>query len=107
MEHSYIDKHNVADRYLLGELSLEERVRFEEHFADCAQCLDRLETTDDFRAGLRIVVAKEALRHRAYLQTGRAGLLAPLVRLSRARRAALLVGAILLVGLPPAVTANN
>jgi hypothetical protein len=66
------------------------------------QCLDTLETTDDFRAGLRIVVVKEALLQRAYLQTGRAGLLASLVRLSRARRAALLVGAILLIGLPPA-----
>ena len=100
MEHSYIDEHYVADRYLLGKLSPEERMRFEEHLADCMRCLDRLETTDDFRGGLRIVVAKEALRQRAYLQTGRDGLLAPLVRLSRARRAALLVGATLLIGLP-------
>jgi hypothetical protein len=100
MEHSYIDEHYVADRYLLGKLSPEERAGFEEHLADCMQCLDRLETTDDFRDGLRLVVAKEALRRRAYLQTGRAGLLASLVRLSRVRRAALLVGAILLIGLP-------
>jgi hypothetical protein len=100
MEHSYIDEHYVADRYLLGKLSPEERVRFEEHVADCMQCLDRLETTEDFRAGLRIVVAREALLQRADLQTGRAGLLASLVRLSRARLAALLVGATLLIGLP-------
>jgi hypothetical protein len=99
MEHTYIDEHYVADRYLLGKLSPEECVRFEEHLADCMQCLDRLETTEDFRDGLRTVVAKEAMRRLAYLRTGRAGLLASLVRLSRARRAALLVGATLLVGL--------
>ena len=102
MEHPYIDEHDIADRYLLGKLSPEERARFEEHLADCMRCLDRLEMTIDFRDGLRLVVAKESLRRRDYLQIGRAGWSAPLVRLSRARRAALLVGATLLIGLPVA-----
>jgi len=61
MEHSYIEEHNIADRYLLGKLSDEERMRFEEHFADCLQCRDLLETTDDFRTGLRTVIADRYL----------------------------------------------
>jgi anti-sigma factor RsiW len=51
MEHSYIEDHNIAERYLSGKLSPEERMRFEEHFVDCTHCLDRLEPTDDLRDG--------------------------------------------------------
>jgi anti-sigma factor RsiW len=58
MEHSYIEEHNIVDRYLLGKLSVEERVRFEEHLADCMQCLDHVETSDDFRTVLRVVVVE-------------------------------------------------
>jgi len=56
MEHSYVEEHNIAERYLLGKLSSEERMRFEEHFADCMQCCNDLETSDDFRTGLRTVI---------------------------------------------------
>jgi Putative zinc-finger len=100
MEHSYIEDQNIADRYLLGKLSTEERMRFEEHFADCTKCLDRLETTDDFRAGLKTVVTEEALRARTDLQVAVGGLLVRVARLSRARRAALFAGVILAIALP-------
>jgi hypothetical protein len=103
MEHSYIEEHNVADRYLSGKLSPEEQMRFEEHFVDCTQCLDRLEPTDDLRAGLKTIAAEEALHARAGLQigvAGVAGLLARIARLNRARRAALLTGLILAIALP-------
>jgi hypothetical protein len=106
MEHSYIEEHNIADRYLSGKLSPEEQMRFEEHFVDCTQCLDRLEPTDDLRAGLKTIAAEEALRARAGLQigvAGVAGLLARAARLSRARRAALLTGLILAIALPMAL----
>jgi hypothetical protein len=106
MEHSYIEEHNIADRYLSGKLSAQERMRFEEHFVDCMQCLDRLETTDDFRAGLKIIAAEETLQARANLQigvAGAAGLLAWVARLSRARRTALLAGLILAIALPLAL----
>ncbi len=100
MDHHYIEEHNIADLYLMGKLSAEERAHFEEHFVDCQECLDRLETTEDFRAALRSVAAEEAAQPRAYVQ---AGLLAWGARFSRARQAALLAGAILLVALPLAL----
>jgi hypothetical protein len=68
MEHSYIEEHNIADRYLQGKLSAEERMRFEEHFVDCTQCLGRLEVTDDLRAELKIIAAEDALPLRAELR---------------------------------------
>jgi hypothetical protein len=94
MEHSYIEEHNIADRYLLDKLSAQERMRFEEHFKSCVQCLDRLEIIDGLRLGLRTVAAKEVWRSRAYVE---GGLLAWIMRLSRASQKALLAGVILLI----------
>ena len=42
MEHSYIEKNALVDRYLNRRLGVEERAAFEEHFLDCRQCLDQL-----------------------------------------------------------------
>jgi Putative zinc-finger len=103
MEHSYIEEHNIAERYLSGKLSPEERMRFEEHFLDCRQCLDRLEPTEDLRTSLKAIAVEEALQARAGLQLGMVGLLAGVARLSRARRAALLAGLILAIALPMAL----
>ena len=103
MEHSYIEDHHIADRYLSGKLSIKERMRFEEHFVDCAECLDRLRTIDDFCSGLRIVAAEEATRLRAHLSVGQAGLLARIAPLVRMRQGPLLAAAILLIALPMAL----
>jgi hypothetical protein len=103
MEHSYIEDRHIADRYLSGKLSIEERMRFEDHFVDCAECLDRLQAIDDFRAGLRAVAAEEALRLRAYLMGGQAGALTWIARLVRRRQATLLATVILLAALPAAL----
>ena len=103
MEHSYIEDHHIADRYLSGKLSIEERMRFEEHFVDCPECLDRLQTIDDFRAALRTVAAEEATRLRAYLSVGQAGVLARIALLVRRRQGPLLSAAILLIALPMAL----
>jgi hypothetical protein len=97
MEHSYIEEHNIADCYLLGKLSAEERIRFEEHCENCMQCSDQLEAIDGLRTGLRIVAGEEVWRPRASLKAG-ASARGP--RLSRASRVALLAGAILLIALP-------
>jgi hypothetical protein len=97
MKHSYIEENNIDSRYLVGDLSVEERMRFEEHFIDCRHCLDRLKAAEGLRAGLRTVAAEEASRSRAYIQ---AGLLARIVRL---RRSALFAGIILLAALPMAL----
>jgi anti-sigma factor RsiW len=99
MDHHYIEEHNVPDRYLLGKLPAEERARFEEHFIDCQECLDRLETTEDFRGALRSVAAEGATR--GYAQAGLLARMAWMMRLSRVRRAALILGAILLLAALP------
>jgi hypothetical protein len=96
MEHSYIEEQNIDSRYLFGDLSLEERMRFEEHFIDCRYCLDRLKAVEGLRAGLRTVAAEAASRSRAYAQVGL------LARIARLRRTTLLAGVALLVALPAA-----
>jgi hypothetical protein len=97
MEHSYIEENNIADRYLLGKLSAQERMRFEEHSKNCLECLNRLETIKGLRRGLRVVAGEEVRWSRAYI---RAGLLAWLVRLGRASQTVLLACVILLIALP-------
>ena len=100
MDHHYIEAHNIPDRYLLGTLSPTERTRFEEHFVDCAKCLDRLEMTEEFRGALRTVAAEEGATSRVPL---RPGLRAWLMGLTGGRQAALLAAAaLLLVALPSA-----
>lgn len=96
MDHSYIDEHQVAERYLMGRLPPEEAARFEEHSMSCAECLDRLETAEKLQAGLRAVAAREVAEEAVKL-----GLLARLVRFRIAplALAGLLVAAILPVGL--------
>jgi hypothetical protein len=71
MDHHYIEGHNIPDRYLQGTLSAAERARFEEHMIDCPECLDRLETTEDFRRSLRTVAAEYAATSRVDARPGR------------------------------------
>lgn len=99
MEHWYIEDHQIADRYLSGKLPIEERMRFEEHFVDCASCLVHLRTVDDFRAGLRTVATEEAMRLRESPGDGRAGALARIASPFRRRQAPLLAVVILLIAL--------
>jgi hypothetical protein len=103
MEHSYIKDHHVVDCYLSGNLSTEKRMRFEEHFVDCAECQDRLRTADYFRDGLRIVAAQEAMEFRAHLRVREAGALARVAWLIRRRRETLFAVVILLIALPVAL----
>lgn len=42
MNHEYIDKHDIAGRYLRKELPASERDRFQAHMVDCAECSDRV-----------------------------------------------------------------
>jgi hypothetical protein len=100
MDHSYIEDHLIADRYLSGRLSTEAQMRFEEHFVDCAECLDRLRTIDDFRAGLCAIAEEEAVLLRAYLRGGQVGVLARVAWLIRKRQAPLLAVLTLLIALP-------
>jgi Putative zinc-finger len=66
MDHSYIDQFNLIDRYLKGRLAAEESARFEEHFVDCPQCVDRLKTTKNFIQDLRHLSVEQALQSGSY-----------------------------------------
>jgi hypothetical protein len=101
MDHQYIEGHNILDRYLQETLSAAERTRFEEHFIDCAECLDRLEMTEDFRGALRTVAAEHAATSSTSV---RPGLRAWLMGLTGGRQVALAAAAILLlIALPTAL----
>jgi hypothetical protein len=104
MDHTYIDEHQVAERYALGRLPPAEAALFEEHSLACPECLDRLEAADELRLGLRQLAAQGAAQGAAEEAAGavlRLGLLARLVR-SRAAPwalAALFVATLLPSGL--------
>lgn len=97
MEHSYIEEHNIAERYLLDKLSAQERTRFEKHLKNCVRCVDMLEVIGGLRMGLQIVAAEEICQPRAHVE---AGLLAWIASLSRAKQAGLLASVILLIAAP-------
>jgi hypothetical protein len=60
MDDTYIDEHDILDRYRLGTLAPEEAERFEEHLLDCVRCQDEIETMEAFVDGLRAVAARDA-----------------------------------------------
>src|SRR5215472_17207221 len=65
MEDIHLDESDIAERYVTGRLSAEERAGFEAHFVDCAQCLDRIEAAVGLRDGLaRSTPRERALRSR-------------------------------------------
>ena len=59
MDHIGIDDQQTAERYVLGRLTEEERLRFEEHFLDCPRCLDSIEAAEGLRAALKDVSTGE------------------------------------------------
>jgi hypothetical protein len=50
MDHVYIDRHSVAERYLAHALPPAELREFEEHLVDCQECADRLLLAEMFHA---------------------------------------------------------
>ncbi|HKH44429.1 MAG TPA: hypothetical protein VKM72_07185 [Thermoanaerobaculia bacterium] len=62
MDHAYIEEHEIIRRYLADRLAEDERNRFEAHYVDCEQCLERLELEEGFREGVRDVAAEEVVR---------------------------------------------
>jgi hypothetical protein len=59
MDHDYIEQSDLVNRYLMSRMPAEESERFEEHFIDCPQCIDKLKTTRDFKQGLRLLTAQQ------------------------------------------------
>jgi hypothetical protein len=50
MEHAYIDKNSIAERYISRRLTPEERGEFEQHLVNCQECADRIVLANMFRA---------------------------------------------------------
>jgi hypothetical protein len=61
MDHFFIDEHNQIDRYVRGSMPAAERTAFEEHFLDCPDCLEKLETARTLRESIRIAAADLAV----------------------------------------------
>ncbi|MEO8191069.1 MAG: hypothetical protein ABI682_12070 [Acidobacteriota bacterium] len=53
MDHQALEENQTADRYWMRKLPDAERRAFEEHFVDCPVCLEKLETVERLRGGLR------------------------------------------------------
>jgi hypothetical protein len=96
MDHNYIEKFDLIDRYLMGKLAAEESAPFEEHFVDCPECIDRLKTTKDFLEDLRLVTVREASKSDNYRT---AGLLSYISQASSRKRLALAVTCMLTVAI--------
>jgi hypothetical protein len=60
MDHSFIEEHNLIDRYVRGNMPVAERTAFEEHFLDCPDCLEQLEAARSLRDAIRTAVAEMA-----------------------------------------------
>ncbi len=102
IDHAYAEEHDLAEAYLAGRLSAADRDAFEAHYFACTACLERLETAEDFRLGMREAAAEDV----AQAAAARLGLFAALAALSRRHRLAL-VGALLLLAALPAWLAGR
>ncbi len=88
MNHSYIEEHNLVERYVQGTLAADERARFEDHFFACKQCLESVEWAEDLQGALRDAVVEETARARVTAAVVEAGLLGWLARGGSFRRLA-------------------
>ena len=98
MEHAYAEEHDLVESYLAGRLSEGERDAFEAHYFDCETCLERLETAEGFREGMREIAAEDLAQ--ASAARTRLGLLAAFAALSRRHRLVLAGAFLLLAALP-------
>lgn len=99
MDHTYVEEHQIADRYVMGTLPPEEAERFENHYLSCPECLDRLELTESVQRGFKRMAGQDAAQLAAVKQLA---VVAWLSRLSRGRQAGALLGALLVVAVLPA-----
>ena len=99
MDHVTSEDRNVVERYLLGRLSAAAAARFEDHYLDCPECLEKLELSRRLRDGLRDVAAEEGTH------LARTAVVAWLLRRGRAFQAGLAVAVLALTILPWALLA--
>ena len=99
MDHVRIEDDNLIERYLLGQLAAAEVARFEDHYLDCPECLEKLEFSRRLRDGLKEVAAEDGA------QLARTAVLAWLLRRGRAFQAGMVVALLTLAVLPLAFLA--
>ena len=98
MRHEDVLERQIADLYLMGRLSPQEWEEFEEHYLGCPECLEQLELSERFQAGLKRVATEDVAKAMA---VQRLGLMAWLARAARSRGVGLLAAAVLLVAVLP------
>jgi hypothetical protein len=62
MNHQQAIAMHAAERYLLEELSAEERAEFEEHYFGCVQCADDVRTAFRFADNMKAAAAEQKVR---------------------------------------------
>jgi hypothetical protein len=62
MDHNLAHETYAAERYLLGEMSSEERDEFEEHFFGCRMCGENVEAATVFAENVKAVFRDESLK---------------------------------------------
>ena len=92
LHHETIDNDLYVDRYLMDQLSPEEKAGFENHFLSCAHCLEQLQLTESLRKGLRDYVGEE-------IQTAKNRWLWGLFLKWMAHRTAMIASAVVVLGL--------
>lgn len=61
MNHDYIKKFNLIDQYVMGKLAADEAEDFENHFVDCAECVEQLNLTRNFIQDLKGMAVQETV----------------------------------------------
>lgn len=76
MNHQQALETKAAERYLLREMNADERRAFEEHYLECAECLENVTFGSEFfEAGHAVAVEQRAARQNAPVPTWRERLL--------------------------------
>jgi hypothetical protein len=65
MKHEAVAASHAVERYVLGEMSSDEREAFEEHFFECRECAEDVQAASLFVANARAALADEAPRNLA------------------------------------------
>lgn len=98
MDHTYVEEHQIADRYVMGTLPPDEAERFENHYLSCPECLDRLELTESVQRGFKRMAGQDVAKAAAVQQLA---VVAWLARLGRMRQLGVILAALLVVAVLP------
>lgn len=71
MDHATAMRKAIAESYVLGELSEEERAEFEEHFFTCPECAEDIKALTLFLDDTKAVLGKQSMRRRLASATRR------------------------------------